>query len=222
MNPASRPSAGAQRRWLLVLTLGVLAPLVLHLGVLAQHPRLVALWWPAIALCALGAVLLRRLSWPLLAAFLACVGIAWWSYTTGNPAVVFTPAPVINLALMWYFGRSLRGQREPVITRIARIERARTELAFPDEMRRYTRTLTLVWCCFFMVNGAVAVLLALVAPLRTWSWYTNVLNLPLVVLMFGGEYLVRRWRFPQYPHTTPWQLALHIASSPREYLGGAG
>jgi len=48
-----------------------------------------------------------------------------------------------------------------------------------------------------------------------------VLNLPLVLLLFAGEYLYRRRRFPGVRHVNPWQLALRIAARPREYLGAS-
>ena len=89
----------------------------------------------------------------------------------------------------------------------------------PDEVRRYTRRVTQVWCAFFALNALVALLLALVTSLPTWSLYTNVLNVPLLVMLFAGEYFYRRWRFPGQRHISPWELALRIIASPREYLG---
>ena len=38
------------------------------------------------------------------------------------------------------------------------------------------------------------------APLATWSVFANLLTLPLVALMFIGEYWVRWWVLPEMRH----------------------
>ena len=35
-----------------------------------------------------------------------------------------------------------------------------------------------------------------------WSFFVNVLDLPLIALMFGGEYLYRVINVPNRPHST--------------------
>jgi hypothetical protein len=41
-----------------------------------------------------------------------------------------------------------------------------------------------------------------VFPLAVWSMFNSLLNLPLVVAMYLGEYAWRLWRFPDYPHAS--------------------
>jgi uncharacterized membrane protein len=62
---------------------------------------------------------------------------------------------------------------------------------------RYTRSVTVAWVIFFLLNLAATVLLYRFAPLRIWSLFVNFCSLPLILLMFVAEYLVRRRVLPQ-------------------------
>src|SRR5687767_3680733 len=85
------------------------------------------------------------------------------------------PHAAINLFLLWVFGRTLRGGREPLITAFAR----RIHGDVPPDMEPYTRGVTAAWCLFFAIQVLLSALLLAVAPLHVWSLFVNVLSLPL-------------------------------------------
>jgi uncharacterized membrane protein len=64
----------------------------------------------------------------------------------------------------------------------------------------YTRQVTIAWTLFFGAMALASTLLFFLAPLATWSVFANLLTLPLVALMFIGEYWVRRWVLPEMRH----------------------
>lgn len=100
--------------------------------------------------------------------------------------------------LLWFFGRTLRRGHEPLITRLAR----RVHGGLPAYMETYTRRLTVAWCVFFAAQLISSAALFALASLDTWSLFINLLNLPLVALMFIGEYLYRVSRYPTYRHAS--------------------
>jgi uncharacterized membrane protein len=205
---------------LTVIFVGVLPPFALHAGIVSEHLGWVALWWPGLAIFVLGAMLLRRASWPLLLALAGCVAFSVWAYVTEHPLSIIVPTVAFNVFLAWLFGHTLRQGSVPLVTRIARVERAEVGLPFPDDLQAYTRSVTVVWCAFFIVNALATVLFACFASIQVWSFYANLLNWPLVGLLFVGEYVYRRWRFACYaPHLTPWRLAISIAAKPQRYFG---
>ena len=106
----------------------------------------------------------------------------------------------VNVLLLWYFGRTLMRGREPLITRFAR----RVHGALQPEMELLTRRLTITWCVFFAAQLIVSALLLLIGPLGAWSLFINVLNLPLVVLMFVGQWVYRGVRYPDCPRASIW------------------
>jgi uncharacterized membrane protein len=92
----------------------------------------------------------------------------------------------------------LRRGREPFVSRLSR----RVHGTLAPQMEAYTRGVTLAWCMFFAGQVTVSLLLLAFAPLEAWSLFVNVLNVPLLVLMFGAEYLYRVTRYPDHPRTT--------------------
>jgi len=103
---------------------------------------------------------------------------------------------VIYLSLLALFGTSLRPEKDDLITGLAR--RLRGGLA--DDMLAYTHGVTIAWRAFFAAQLATSALLFVLAPRAIWSLFVNVLDAPLVVVMFATEYGIRRLRFRNYPH----------------------
>jgi uncharacterized membrane protein len=55
---------------------------------------------------------------------------------------------------------------------------------------------------FFLAQVAMSALLAAFAPIAVWSFFVNLLSLPLVVLTFVAEYGYRCVRHRTYPHAS--------------------
>lgn len=89
--------------------------------------------------------------------------------------------------LLAAFGSTLRLGRDALITAMAR----RLHGAISDELALYTRRVTWAWCGFFAVQLTVSLSLFAFAPLVVWSFFVNVLDIPLVAAMFGAEYVFR-------------------------------
>lgn len=106
-----------------------------------------------------------------------------------------------HLALGIYFGRSLLGPGEALITRMARGIYGDT---ITERKVRYTRQATLAWTLFFFGNALVSTGLFLFAPPAVWSLHANLLTWPLVGLMFLAEHLARMCLLPpeERPHIT--------------------
>lgn len=102
------------------------------------------------------------------------------------------------LFLLWLFGRTLARGKEPLVTRLAR----RVHGALQPEMDRYTRRLTAAWCVFFAAQVVASALLFMFSSLDTWSLFINLLNFPLVVVMFVSEYVYRVARHRNFPHAS--------------------
>ena len=99
---------------------------------------------------------------------------------------------LISAVLLAGFAHSLRGG-PTMIERFARMQ----DPDLTPEKVAYCRTVTQVWCVFFVVNGATAAVLALAAPLEWWALYAGVLSYVLIGALFAGEHLVRAVRFPK-------------------------
>jgi uncharacterized membrane protein len=152
-------------------------------------------------LLALGWILWRKWRAAGLASWFVGLALSIELIHTGRLSLAtLYPAPhiAIYLLLLWFFGRTLRAGREPLVTRFAR----HVHGALPPEIDRYTRQLTWAWCFFFAGMALTSLALFAFAPLAAWSWFANVLNLPLLVLMFVLEYGFRLVRFPHFSHAS--------------------
>ena len=129
----------------------------------------------------------------LITTALALFGLAMANmFGLPQPAIIFgLPHLVTNLFLMWFFARTLKDGRKPLITAIAQ----RVHGSITPDLEIYTRQVTWAWSLFFALQMAVSTGLYMLAPLQVWSIFINVLNWPLIVLMFICEYTYRVLRY---------------------------
>lgn len=160
----------------------------------------------------------NKLAW---LAILAAAAAVTWTLEQARGGIwglAFTygvPHAAAYLFLLWLFARTLRGGQDPLVSRVAR----RVHGTLAPEMEAYTRRVTLAWCVFFAGQVAVSVLLLAFAPLEAWSLFVNVLNVPLLALMFTAEYLYRVTHYPDHPRATlPGMLRAFV----RDASGTAG
>ncbi len=93
----------------------------------------------------------------------------------------------IYASLFAGFALTLRPGHDPLITAMAR----RMHGPLTAEMLGYTRKVTIAWSLFFAIQLAISVGLFCAAPLVWWSFFVNILDIPLVALMFAAEYAIR-------------------------------
>ena len=101
---------------------------------------------------------------------------------------------LMNLVLLSVFAASL--WRPPsMIERFARLQHPELD----ERGVRYTRTVTKVWCGFFIFNGSIAAGIAVWGDTAQWAFYNGFLAYVLIGLLLGGEWLVRRQVMAQEP-----------------------
>jgi uncharacterized membrane protein len=116
----------------------------------------------------------------------------------GLAAAYSLPHAVIYSSLLWLFGHTLLPGRQALVTRLAQ----RVHGTLSPDMEIYTRRITVAWCLFFLGQLIASLLLFTLSSLEVWSLFINFLNVPLVLLMFAGEYVYRVIRHPEFPHAS--------------------
>jgi len=189
--------------WGIVSTILTIAYPLLVLWALAHHePRRVAVGVMLLLGLRAGVAALRRgsgplrpgaripwtLATPVVLALLVTALTAIW-----NDPLGLLLAPVfVNAALLASFALSLRGR--PIVESIARLQ---VDRLAPAEIR-HCRRVTLVWCVFFCVNGAITLVLALAKSIDAWALYTGIVSYVSMGLLFASEWIVRHARFRRY------------------------
>lgn len=178
------------------LVLGITYPLVIFFALAWLEPR-------EVGLVVLGLVALRLFTarfgaaiafvkevWiPAAAVAVVALGTAIWNDPTG---LLLAPT-LINAALLATFGASLWAER-PIVERFARLQ---VEDLSPAEVS-YCRSVTQIWCAFFVVNGGTALYLALAGDIEAWTLFAGFISYVLIGMLFAGEYVYRHWRFRRY------------------------
>lgn len=171
------------RSKLVVIAATVAYPVVVYLGFGRWQPL-----WLGLALAAL--LLLRAWSardgvW--LAAGLGAALLSLASQWGGSWVPLKLYPVMVSAVLLGVFAASLA--RPPtIVERIARL----TEPQLPPEAIAYTRKVTLAWCGFFIVNGAVAAATVAWGSDEAWLLYNGLLSYLLMGAFFSGEWLLRQ------------------------------
>ena len=122
--------------------------------------------------------------------------IAWMSGIAGitltllavlfKNTVWFTYYPVIVNILMFSLFFASLWQKESMIERFARLH----ESELPDYAVTYTRTVTRVWCVFFVINGTISLFTSFIG-LDIWTLYNGLISYLLAGGLFACEFAVR-------------------------------
>ena len=214
---AARPASLLSPLAALRLLLAVAYPLLAHWASIDGSGVVALLALLDLAVIVLLQPLARPIGWAWL--LLGATGVGLWAlHGSKIPALLLLAPPVVFTALLsWWFGRSLRAGRVPLISRIVSGLEGCEPPALKPELKHYTRRLTLLWA---MLLGGLALanaVLALIAvpdgvlmrlgypPVLTvsqdaWSWFANLLNYGIVGGFFLAEYVCRKRRFPERPY----------------------
>ena len=178
----------------------VVAPLAIHAAIATSKWTQLIVVIPVAQLLIIGSIAgIRdpaRIKWLGLLAAAMVLGIVWAERSgLSLSALPGLPHAMAYSALLFGFGYTLLPGQEAILTRVVNAVRG----PLPPELIVHTRRVTFLWCCFFAAQLIVSCALYVYAPLEIWSFFINVLNLPLVILMFVVEGLYRFLRFRNFP-----------------------
>ncbi len=121
---------------------------------------------------------------------------------------------LVNAVLLVTFGASL-WKSQPVVETIARLQAG--SLSATEVV--YCRTVTKVWCGFFVLNTTAIAWLALQGTPAQWAWFTGFFSYLLAGALFSTEYVYRHYRFRRYVGA-PTDALLRRIFPPHETRGG--
>jgi uncharacterized membrane protein len=175
---------------------------------IAMHVLLTSQQWPAttlvmsllpLAVAPMGLFKTGHLKLGVLSVALSAV-LLWlfWNTLLNRQDWIYLMQNVgMQTMMAWIFGRTLLPPHEALISQIARHIHGAD---FTPAIAAYTRQATWAWVFFFVAMVVISVVLFAAAPLSAWSFFVNVLYLPLLALMFVLEYAARRYCLRNIEH----------------------
>ena len=176
-------------RWGGLLALGIAYALLSHRAAASTTPDLQG------ALVALAPMLALALS---LAACAVIYAFRRWLVAHYNWVFLLQHAGTYAL-LCVAFGKTLQRGGTPMISRFASIVHG----SLTPALTRYTRAATWSWTFYFGATAGLSLLLFWLAPVAVWSTFANLLGIPLLGLMFVGEYAARCYVLPAADRAGP-------------------
>jgi len=133
----------------------------------------------------------KRIKAVLCIGFLVCGGIVA-IITRSARILTFYPA-LVNLFFLVLFGHTLF-MGPSMVYRFATLKDKSIAISpYRKKIAAYCRNVTLVWCCFFIVNGSIALMSVFGETYRFWALYNGCIAYILMGLLFAGEYIVRKF-----------------------------
>lgn len=141
--------------------------------------------------------------------FLLCAGVI--CFFTNQAIFLKLYSVAVSATFLVTFGSTLFFE-PTIIFRFAALQdkTIRGSLA-EKQIEAYCRKVTIVWCVFFICNGAVAAYTAFFASDFVWSVYNGGISYILMGLLFAGEFLVRRQVQKKMPKSIP--ISMFTANS---------
>jgi uncharacterized membrane protein len=191
-------------RWGALLTLGIGYSVLAHLAAASTRPDGLDALVAVIPLLGLAFAMAWRSSQRaimLALCLVACAGLyAASAWLVAHYHWVFLLQHAGFYALLCVaFGRTLRSGRTPMVTGLARI----VHRTMSPALIGYTRSVTWAWTLYFACISGLSLLLFWLAPIAIWSAFANPLDIPLLALMFVGEYAVRCYVLPAEDRAGP-------------------
>ena len=191
-------------RWGAIVLLGLGYAVASHLAAATATPDLLGALVAIVPLLGLALVMAWRSPQRvlMLALFLAACAVLYavsdWLVGHYNWVFLLQHAGMYGL-LCAAFGRTLQGGKTPMISHFAGIVHG----ALSPALARYTRSATWAWTVYFGGIATLSLILFWLAPVPVWSAFANLLGIPLLVLMFVGEYAVRCYVLPAADRAGP-------------------
>ena len=211
-----------------LLLLAAYAPLAHFAGTL-QSPMLAVLALADLALLVLIEDLLRPRLVAWLAMAVSAAALAALAHSRHALMPLLLVPPLFTALIGWWFARSLRAGRVPLISKVVAALYGQTPDSLSPRYRNYTRGLTLAWALLLMLMTLLNLTLALIAvpdgvlvrlgidaPLTVtnaqWSLVANIANYGVLGGFALIEYQVRKFVFPVRPYRNIFDFARRMVA----------
>jgi len=175
----------------LLAALLITYPVLVYFGLQAYGPRIVAIF---LLVVASARTLIHRDTTNLWLWLAALSAAAFSGFSNSAFGLKFYPV-IVSTIMFSIFSLSLYKQPS-FIERLARLQ----DPELPPEGIIYCRKITLIWCIFFIFNGSVAFVTVFSSD-EIWLVYNGLISYIIMGLLFGGEFIYRKYMLRQNSET---------------------
>lgn len=132
------------------------------------------------------------LDWKPLVSSVLFLAAGLFCFITGKEIFIRLYSVVINATLLVFFGSTLF--LEPnIIFRFATLaDKSIVGSSYENQVKLYCKKVTIVWCCFFIINGGIAAYTTFFCSREVWALYNGGISYALMGTLFVVEYIIRK------------------------------
>ena len=132
------------------------------------------------------------LDWKPLVSSMLFLAAGLFCFITGKEFFLKLYSVVINLTLLFVFGSTLF-IKPNIIFRFATLaDKKILGSTYENQVKNYCKNVTLVWCCFFILNGTIATYTTFCCSREIWAIYNGGISYALMGTLFAVEFIIRK------------------------------
>lgn len=141
------------------------------------------------------------LDWkPLLSSALFLIA-GLFCFITGKQIFLRLYSVVISVTFLFVFGSTLFFEPNIIFRFATLADKSIIGSSYEGQVKAYCKKVTIVWCCFFIINGGISVCTAFAEQLfkvspetasKIWSVYNGGISYLLMGLLFIVEFIIRK------------------------------
>lgn len=134
----------------------------------------------------------KVLSWRPLVSSALFLAAGFFCFVTRKSIFLKLYSVSISLVFLGVFSSTLFFPPNIIFRFALLMDKSISGSCWESDVEKYCRKVTLVWCCFFIVNGTIAACTAFFADDRIWSIYNGGISYAVMGIIFAVEFIVRR------------------------------
>lgn len=123
-------------------------------------------------------------------AFFLLAGL--FCFITGKDFFLKLYSVVINLTFLIIFGSTLFFKPNIIFRFATLADKKIAGSTYENQVKAFCKKVTVVWCCFFIINGSVAAYTTFFCSKEVWAVYNGGISYVLMGILFIVEFIIRK------------------------------
>ncbi len=132
------------------------------------------------------------LDWKPLVSSVLFLAAGLFCFITGQEYFLKLYSVVINATFLCVFGSTLFFEPNIIFRFATLADKNIKGSSYESDVKSYCKKVTLVWCCFFILNGGVATYTTFFCSREVWALYNGGISYALMGILFVVEYIIRK------------------------------
>lgn len=132
------------------------------------------------------------LDWKPLVSSMLFLAAGLFCFITGKEFFLRLYSVVINITFLVVFGSTLF-LKPNIIFRFATLaDKKILGSTYENQVNKYCKKVTVIWCCFFIMNGSIAAYTTFFCSREVWAIYNGGISYVLMGTLFAVEFIIRK------------------------------